>query len=193
MKTFDLVVIGSGPGGYISAIRASQLGEKVAIIEKYSTLGGTCLNVGCIPSKALLDSSHHFYDATHHFEEHGITVEKPSFDFSKMIERKANVVGSYGWSVIQALLSRSDRRLAPVIAAVGDGRESMGGWKKTYRAALNGELEPMPGPTQPLPPTWADVVHHPWDTQRTLPWTHLRGPLAPQKLQEHHDQALTVD
>ena len=89
---YDIIVIGSGPGGYISAIRASQLGKKVAIIEKYNTLGGTCLNVGCIPSKALLDSSHHFYDATHHFEEHGISVEKPSFDFSKMIARKANVV-----------------------------------------------------------------------------------------------------
>ena len=89
---YDIIVIGSGPGGYISAIRASQLGKKVAIIEKYSTLGGTCLNVGCIPSKALLDSSHHFYDAVHHFEEHGISVEKPSFDFSKMIDRKAKVV-----------------------------------------------------------------------------------------------------
>ena len=89
---YDIIVIGSGPGGYISAIRASQLGKKVAIIEKYATLGGTCLNVGCIPSKALLDSSHHFYDATHHFEEHGISVENPSFDFEKMIDRKAKVV-----------------------------------------------------------------------------------------------------
>ena len=89
---YDIIVIGSGPGGYISAIRASQLGKKVAIIEKYATLGGTCLNVGCIPSKALLDSSHHYYDAVHHFEEHGISVEKPSFDFEKMIARKANVV-----------------------------------------------------------------------------------------------------
>ncbi len=89
---YDLIVIGSGPGGYIAAIRAAQLGSKVAIIEKYSTLGGTCLNVGCIPSKALLDSSHHYYDAVHHFEEHGITVEKPSFDFGKMVARKANVV-----------------------------------------------------------------------------------------------------
>ncbi|WP_445748892.1 dihydrolipoyl dehydrogenase [Polaribacter sp.] len=89
---YDIIVIGSGPGGYIAAVRASQLGKKVAIIEKYSTLGGTCLNVGCIPSKALLDSSHHYYDAVHHFEEHGISVSKPSFDFSKMIERKANVV-----------------------------------------------------------------------------------------------------
>ncbi|CAM1343832.1 dihydrolipoyl dehydrogenase [Tenacibaculum amylolyticum] len=89
---YDVIVIGSGPGGYISAIRAAQLGSKVAIIEKYSTLGGTCLNVGCIPSKALLDSSHHYYDAVHHFEEHGISVEKPSFDFGKMVARKANVV-----------------------------------------------------------------------------------------------------
>ncbi|WP_158839371.1 dihydrolipoyl dehydrogenase [Polaribacter sp. L3A8] len=89
---YDIIVIGSGPGGYISAVRASQLGKKVAIIEKYSTLGGTCLNVGCIPSKALLDSSHHYYDAVHHFEEHGISVENPTFDFGKMIERKAKVV-----------------------------------------------------------------------------------------------------
>ncbi|WP_299669768.1 dihydrolipoyl dehydrogenase [uncultured Polaribacter sp.] len=89
---YDIIVIGSGPGGYISAIRASQLGKKVAIVEKYSTLGGTCLNVGCIPSKALLDSSHHFYDAVHHFSAHGISVEKPSFDFGKMVDRKAKVV-----------------------------------------------------------------------------------------------------
>ncbi|WCC41962.1 dihydrolipoyl dehydrogenase [Tenacibaculum finnmarkense] len=89
---YDLIVIGSDPGGYIAAIRAAQLGSKVAIIEKYSTLGGTCLNVGCIPSKALLDSSHHYYDAVHHFDAHGITVEKPSFDFTKMVDRKANIV-----------------------------------------------------------------------------------------------------
>ncbi|MCF2873519.1 MULTISPECIES: dihydrolipoyl dehydrogenase [unclassified Tenacibaculum] len=89
---YDLIVIGSGPGGYIAAIRASQLGSKVAIIEKYSTLGGTCLNVGCIPSKALLDSSHHYYDAIKHFDEHGISVENPTFDFGKMVARKANVV-----------------------------------------------------------------------------------------------------
>lgn len=89
---YDIIVIGSGPGGYISAVRASQLGKKVAIIEKYATLGGTCLNVGCIPSKALLDSSHHFYDAVNHFETHGISVEKPTFDFGKMVARKASVV-----------------------------------------------------------------------------------------------------
>ena len=82
---YDIIVIGSGPGGYIAAVRASQLGKKVAIIEKYATLGGTCLNVGCIPSKALLDSAHHYYDAVHHFAEHGITVEKPTFYFGKMV------------------------------------------------------------------------------------------------------------
>ena len=89
---YDLIVIGSGPGGYIAAIRASQLGKKVAIIEKYTTLGGTCLNVGCIPSKALLDSSHHYYDAVKHFEEHGIVIDTPKIDFTKMIDRKAKVV-----------------------------------------------------------------------------------------------------
>ncbi|QMU66400.1 MAG: dihydrolipoyl dehydrogenase [Flavobacteriaceae bacterium] len=89
---YDLIVIGSGPGGYIAAIRASQLGLHVAIVEKYATLGGTCLNVGCIPSKALLDSSHHYHDAIHHFEAHGISVGTPKVDFSKMIERKAAVV-----------------------------------------------------------------------------------------------------
>ena len=89
---YDIIVIGSGPGGYIAAIRASQLGKKVAIIEKYATLGGTCTNVGCIPSKALLDSSHHFYDAVHHFDTHGISIETPKVDFSKMVARKANIV-----------------------------------------------------------------------------------------------------
>ena len=89
---YDIIVIGSGPGGYIAAIRASQLGKKVAIIEKYSTLGGTCTNVGCIPSKALLDSSHHYYDAVNHFDTHGITIDSPKIDFSKMIERKAGIV-----------------------------------------------------------------------------------------------------
>lgn len=89
---YDLIVIGSGPGGYIAAVRASQLGLKAAIVEKYATLGGTCLNVGCIPSKALLDSSHHYYDAVKHFEEHGILVDTPKIDFTKMVERKTKVV-----------------------------------------------------------------------------------------------------
>lgn len=92
MQEFDIIVIGSGPGGYVSAIRSAQLGFKTAIIEKYPTLGGTCLNVGCIPSKALLDSSEHYYNAVNHFEEHGIGVGKPKVNLAKMIERKAGVV-----------------------------------------------------------------------------------------------------
>lgn len=92
MKTYDVVVIGSGPGGYVAAIRCAQLGLKTAIIEKYSTLGGTCLNVGCIPSKALLDSSHHYHDAVNHFEKHGIDVKEVQVNFTQMIARKDEVV-----------------------------------------------------------------------------------------------------
>jgi len=89
---YDVIVIGSGPGGYICAVRCAQLGMKVAIIEKYKTLGGTCLNVGCIPSKALLDSSEHFYNASHTFKEHGIELENLRADFGQMIKRKSEVV-----------------------------------------------------------------------------------------------------
>ncbi len=92
MSKYDVTIIGSGPGGYVAAIRCAQLGMKTAIIEKYDTLGGTCLNVGCIPSKALLDSSEHYHNATHTFEEHGIKVDNVSADISQMIERKNKVV-----------------------------------------------------------------------------------------------------
>jgi dihydrolipoamide dehydrogenase len=92
MSNFDVVVIGSGPGGYVGAIRCAQLGFKTALIEKYDTLGGTCLNVGCIPSKALLDSSEHYFKARKEFEEHGILTGKLSLDFTKMVSRKTNVV-----------------------------------------------------------------------------------------------------
>ncbi|MBU2997538.1 dihydrolipoyl dehydrogenase [Cellulophaga baltica] len=93
MSLYDVAVIGSGPGGYVAAIRCAQLGMKTAIIEKYSTLGGTCLNVGCIPSKALLDSSHHYDDAVKHFEDHGIEVPgEIKVNLEKMISRKNNVV-----------------------------------------------------------------------------------------------------
>ncbi len=92
MSAYDVVIIGSGPGGYVSAIRCAQLGLKTAIIEKYSTLGGTCLNVGCIPSKALLDSSEHFHNATHNFAEHGIEVKGLKANITQMIQRKNEVV-----------------------------------------------------------------------------------------------------
>lgn len=92
MEKFDVTVIGSGPGGYVAAIRCAQLGMKTAIIERYNTLGGTCLNVGCIPSKALLDSSEHFHNAMHNFKEHGIDINEPKVNIKQMIERKRGVV-----------------------------------------------------------------------------------------------------
>ena len=93
MKKYDVAVIGSGPGGYVAAIRCAQLGLKTALIEKYDTLGGTCLNVGCIPSKSLLDSSHHFESAQKHFSEHGIEIQgEIKINFKQMIDRKAAVV-----------------------------------------------------------------------------------------------------
>jgi dihydrolipoamide dehydrogenase len=91
MSSYDVAVIGSGPGGYVAAIRCAQLGFKTAIIEK-EKLGGTCLNVGCIPSKALLDSSHHYYDAVSHFKEHGIEIDAPKVNFTQMVTRKQGVI-----------------------------------------------------------------------------------------------------
>jgi dihydrolipoamide dehydrogenase len=92
MTTYDAVVIGSGPGGYVAAIRLAQLGKKTALIERYNALGGTCLNVGCIPSKALLDSSEHYHQAQHQFATHGINAKGLSIDFAQMIKRKGEVV-----------------------------------------------------------------------------------------------------
>jgi len=89
---FDVIVVGGGPGGYVSAIRCAQLGLKTAIVEKYSTFGGTCLNVGCIPSKALLDSSEHYYNASHTFATHGIKLKDLKVDMPQMIARKNEVV-----------------------------------------------------------------------------------------------------
>lgn len=92
MSTYDITIIGSGPGGYVAAIRCAQLGMKTVIIEKYTTLGGTCLNVGCIPSKAMLDSSEHFHNATHNFEEHGIEIKGLKANITQMVKRKNDVV-----------------------------------------------------------------------------------------------------
>lgn len=92
MEQYDVVIIGSGPGGYVAAIRCAQLGLQVALVERYATLGGTCLNVGCIPSKALLDSSEHYHNAKKAFAEHGILVPEVGIDFGQMIARKSKVV-----------------------------------------------------------------------------------------------------
>lgn len=89
---YDVIVIGSGPGGYVAAIRCAQLGMKTALVEKYSTLGGTCLNVGCIPSKALLDSSEHYHNASHTFTTHGIELKDLKVNLGQMINRKNEVV-----------------------------------------------------------------------------------------------------
>ena len=89
---YDIVVIGSGPGGYVAAIRAAQLGYKTAIVEKYSTLGGTCTNVGCIPSKALLDSTEHYHTAQTKFTVHGIEIENLKINFDQLMKRKSEVV-----------------------------------------------------------------------------------------------------
>lgn len=92
MAKYDVVIIGSGPGGYVCALRCAQLGMKTALIEKYPALGGTCLNVGCIPSKALLDSSEHFHNALENFKEHGIDIPAPKVNLTQMIKRKQDVV-----------------------------------------------------------------------------------------------------
>jgi dihydrolipoamide dehydrogenase len=92
MSQYQVIIIGSGPGGYVAAIRCAQLGMKTALIEKYNVLGGTCLNVGCIPSKALLDSSEHFHNALHNFKHHGIDVKEVKPNIKQMIARKDQVV-----------------------------------------------------------------------------------------------------
>ena len=89
---YDVIIVGGGPGGYVGAIRAAQLGLKVACVEKRGSLGGACLNVGCIPSKALLQSSHHYEAAAHEFAAHGVKTGKVSLDLKTMMGRKDKVV-----------------------------------------------------------------------------------------------------
>lgn len=127
---YDVTVIGSGPGGYVAAIRCAQLGFKTAIIEKYSTLGGTCLNVGCIPSKALLDSTEHYYQAKEKFKSHGIRIENMEVDFPAMINRKNEVVDQT-CSGVSFLM---DKNKVDVYAGLGTikspGKISVSGHKK---------------------------------------------------------------
>ena len=118
MDSYDLIVIGAGPGGYVAAIRAAQLGLSVACIEKDPTLGGTCLNVGCIPSKALLESSEKYHEAAHGLSVHGITVGELSFDLAKMLARKDKIVKQLTGGV--AMLFRKNK----ITALEGLGRFS---------------------------------------------------------------------
>jgi dihydrolipoamide dehydrogenase len=153
-ESFDLVVIGTGPGGYVAAIRAAQLGMKVAVVEKRATFGGTCLNVGCIPSKALLQSSHLFEQAGHDLGVHGIVLGPPKLDFTQLMKRKGEVVDATTKGV--AFLFRKNK----VTAFQGTGRiEKAGsvvvlgddGAVKDTLAAKNiliasgSEVTPLPG------------------------------------------------
>ena len=94
MASYDLIVIGSGPGGYVCAIRAAQLGLKTAVVEKRATFGGTCLNIGCIPSKAMLNASELYDEASHKFAEMGIKVGEPTVDLATMLKYKRQAVDS---------------------------------------------------------------------------------------------------
>jgi dihydrolipoamide dehydrogenase len=155
-ESFDLVVIGAGPGGYVAAIRASQLGLKVAVVEKRATLGGTCLNVGCIPSKALLQSSHLFEEAGHDLAVHGVVVAAPKLDFAQLMKRKNEVVEATTKGVAFlfkknkiASYNGAGRIEAPgSVAVLGDD----GAVKETLSAkniliATGSEVTPLPGVT----------------------------------------------
>ena len=153
-ETFDLVVIGAGPGGYVAAIRASQLGLKVAVVEKRSTFGGTCLNVGCIPSKALLQSSHLFEETGHDLAEHGIVVGAPTLDFAQMMKRKGEVVDATTKGV--AFLFKKNKiasfqgagriEAAGSVAVVGeDGAVKETLATKNILIASGSEVTPLPG------------------------------------------------
>lgn len=147
-EQFDLVVIGGGPGGYVAAIRAAQLGMKVACVEMRGTLGGTCLNVGCIPSKALLNSSEKFEDAKHHFADHGIKA-KVELDLKAMMGRKDKVVldltkgieGLFKKNKVTYIVGKGSVKSAGEVLV--DGKESL----KTKRIliATGSEVTPLPG------------------------------------------------
>lgn len=122
MPKFDLVVIGSGPGGYVAAIRAAQLGLKTACVEKEKTLGGTCLNVGCIPSKALLQSTEHLEWLEHDSALHGIVCKSVSYDFSKMMARKNQVVSSLVSGIDQLFKQHGVTRLSGAARFISENR-----------------------------------------------------------------------
>lgn len=155
-ESFDLVVIGAGPGGYVAAIRAAQLGLKVAVVERRATMGGTCLNVGCIPSKALLQSSHLFEEAGHDLAAHGIKVGAPSLDFAQLMKRKGEVVDATTKGVaflfkknkITAFQGTGRIEKAGSVAVIGENgtvRETLA--TKNILIASGSEVMPLPGVT----------------------------------------------
>jgi dihydrolipoamide dehydrogenase len=126
-EKFDVVIIGSGPGGYVAAIRAGQLGLKTAIVEKDKELGGTCLNIGCIPSKALLTSSNHFMFAKKEASKHGIVIENPSVDLNKMLQRKDRVVKTMNTGVRSLMKTNKVTTLEGIGTITAPGKISVKG------------------------------------------------------------------
>lgn len=156
MNEFDLVVIGGGPGGYIAAIRAAQLGKTVAIIEKESRLGGTCLRVGCIPSKALLEASHHFETASHGLAAFGVNVSKVTLNLPGMMEHKSSVVGSLATG-LDGLMKKNK-----ITRFLGTGQLLGGG-----KVAIQGE------PSQTI--TGKDIIIATGSSPASLPGIELDG------------------
>ncbi len=150
---FDLLVIGAGPGGYVAAIRAAQLGMKVAVVEKRATLGGTCLNVGCIPSKALLQSSHVLEDAQKHMAAHGVKVGKVELDLPTMLKRKDEVVGATTKGVeflfkknkIAWLVGSATIEAAGKVSVAKDGGATETVEARNILIATGSESMPLPG------------------------------------------------
>jgi dihydrolipoamide dehydrogenase len=146
--SFDVIVIGSGPGGYVCAIRAAQLGMKVACVEKRATLGGTCLNVGCIPSKALLQSSENFEDASHHMADHGILVSEVKLDLARMHARKGEVVTANTKGVEFLFKKNKVTWLKGAGVITAPGKVSVDGTDYTAKSiiiATGSESSPLPG------------------------------------------------
>ena len=146
--SFDLIVIGSGPGGYVCAIRAAQLGLKVACVEKRETLGGTCLNIGCIPSKALLQSSEHFHDAKHSLKAHGVVIDSVKLDLAQMQARKLDVVKANTNGVEFLFRKNKVTWLKGAGRILAAGRVDVGGTEYATKAiviATGSESTPLPG------------------------------------------------
>ena len=146
--SFDLIVIGSGPGGYVCAIRAAQLGMKVACVERRETLGGTCLNVGCIPSKALLHSSEKFHEAAHGLAAHGINIAGVTLDLARMQARKAEIVGANTKGVEFLFKKNKITWLRGSGRILGAGRVDVAGTEyaaKHIVIATGSDSSPLPG------------------------------------------------
>jgi dihydrolipoamide dehydrogenase len=147
-EAFDLIVIGSGPGGYVCAIRAAQLGLKVACVEKRATLGGTCLNIGCIPSKALLQSSENFHEAAGSFKDHGILIDSVKLDLKRMMARKLEVVEANTKGVEFLFRKNKITWLKGEGKILGQGRVAVAGKEYGTKAiviATGSESTPLPG------------------------------------------------